>query len=109
MENIKVAIHLTEEAQGKQGIRIECDDEIIFHQIYENFLSIQPRISKDSIFKTAKRLIINSSYIDDLEKLAEKLLKINNIQYQDFFNSVLNIRNKIHMHKGNFSNHLIFK
>jgi len=109
MENMKVAIHLTEEAQGKQGIRIECEDEMVFHHIYEKFLTIQPLISENSIFKTTKRLIIGANYISDLEKLAEELLKTNNIQYRDFFNSVLKVKNDVHSNEKDFSNYRIFK
>ena len=72
METMKVAIHLTDEAQGKQGIRIECEDEIVFNYIYGKLLNIQPEISENIIFKTTKRLIIDAHYINDLAKLAEE-------------------------------------
>lgn len=105
MEEMKVAISLTDEAEGKQGIRIECEDEVVFNQVYEKFLNIQPKIMEDHIFKTAKRLIIDASYITDLEKLAEDLLKIDKIKYKDFFNNTIKVKSKININETDFFNY----
>jgi hypothetical protein len=105
MENIKIAVDLTDEIHGKKGIRIECGAQNIFDEIYTILVNIQPKIIEDEIFRTSKRVIVNSSYINDLEKTARELTKIDNVKYGSFFTATLNVKNKIYSDEKNASHH----
>lgn len=62
-------------------------------------VNIQPRIAGNEIFKTSKRIIVNSSYINDLEETARELTKLDNLKYSSFFTATSDLKKKIYVDK----------